>query len=266
MSSEVSIHVAQPSSMTGGSSIIVATPPNRTSYQRVKRALSRLIGFVTLFAVTPLIALCAVLVRLTSAGPCFYSQIRLGYCGRQFRIYKLRTMRYRCEDGTGAVWSTVRDPRVTRVGRILRRLHLDELPQLWNIARGDMCFIGHRPERPEIVEKLLEDVPNYNDRLTVFPGLTGLSQVLQTADTGVEDARTKLRNDKEYQRRECFSLDVRIVVGTAMVILGFARPTVARLLRLDAKATLPHPSSACSESIFDAHLPKLFDSGILGMR
>lgn len=248
--------------------MIVSTPPDRTAYQRVKRVLSRIAGFVTLFAATPVIVFCAVLVRLTSSGPAFYSQMRLGYCGRQFRIYKLRTMKYRCEDGTGAVWATSRDPRVTRLGRVLRRLHLDELPQLWNIASGEMCFVGHRPERPEIVEKLLEDIPNYNERLTIFPGLTGLSQVLQEADTGIESARIKLQNDLEYRRRECLSLDVRIVVGTALKILGVSRPTIARLLRLDSKPTLPHPASAAGESIFDTPLPlpKLFDSGILGMR
>jgi lipopolysaccharide/colanic/teichoic acid biosynthesis glycosyltransferase len=248
----------------------------RTTYQRFKSVASRGIAGLMLFVLTPVILLCAGLVRVTSSGPSFYSQVRLGHFGRRFRIYKLRTMRFNCEEKTGAVWASKDDPRVTPVGRVLRRLHLDELPQLWNIFNGDMSFVGPRPERPEIVAKLLQDIPNFDDRLELVPGLTGLSQVLQMADTGIESARSKLRNDLEYQKRESLWLDLRIVVGTTMIIVGVARETVDRLLSLSSKAKpaptpAPAPAAepfASSESIFDAplKLATLWDSAILSAR
>jgi lipopolysaccharide/colanic/teichoic acid biosynthesis glycosyltransferase len=243
-----------------------ATAPRRLIYHWCKAAASRVVAGVLLFVLTPIILFCAVLVRLTSVGPSFYSQVRLGHRGRRFRIYKLRTMKYRCEAGTGAVWATACDPRVTPVGRILRRLHLDELPQLWNIACGDMCFVGPRPERPEIVDKLLLDIPNFNERLAIKPGLSGLSQVLQMADTSIDSARRKLRHDLDYGRRESLWLDLRIVVGTALIIVGISRPTVDRLLKLRSKAVVVKPPVPVEESIFDdpQNLPKLCDSGFLG--
>jgi lipopolysaccharide/colanic/teichoic acid biosynthesis glycosyltransferase len=176
-------------------------------------------------------------------------------------------MQYQCEAKTGAVWATSRDPRVTPFGRFLRRTHLDELPQLWNIFHGDMGFIGPRPERPEIVEKLLLDIPNFNERLLIKPGLTGLSQVLQQADTSVDSARQKLRNDLDYRRRESFWIDLRIVVGTALVILGASRQTVGTMLRLSRKSQQVKPTlKSSNDSIFDAprERPQLCDSGIMG--
>jgi lipopolysaccharide/colanic/teichoic acid biosynthesis glycosyltransferase len=238
-----------------------------TAYQGFKAISARLTAGILLFIFSPAILVCAALVKATSPGPGFYSQVRFGLRGRQFRIYKIRTMNYRCEEATGAVWATADDPRVTTVGRVLRRLHLDELPQLWNIFRGDMCFIGPRPERPEIVDKLLTHLPNYNERLAIKPGLTGLSQVLQMADTGLESARTKLWNDIDYIRREGPWIDVRILVGTATVILGVPRPTIARWLYLNsqpAKSKLPPSLSGC---IVDDRrdVPRLRDGGILGV-
>jgi len=244
-----------------------ATDDAATTYQRVKGVAGRAAAGLMLFVFSPIILLCAGLVRLTSAGPSFYSQVRLGHCGRRFRIVKLRTMRYKCEAGTGAVWATAKDPRVTPVGRALRRLHLDELPQLWNIACGDMDFVGPRPERPEIVEKLLLDIPNFNDRLAIRPGLTGLSQVLQMADTCIDSARRKLRFDLEYARRESLWLDLRIMFGTALIIVGVKRPTVGRWLGLDSKPEAVKRPAQPVESIFD--VPKdrpaaLCDSGFFG--
>src|SRR5439155_12868491 len=115
------------------------------------------------------------LVKLTSRGPALYTQTRLGRNGRPFTIYKLRTMQHRCESLTGARWSTPGDPRITPVGRFLRKTHLDELPQLWNVLRGDMALVGPRPERPEFVPQLEQAVPHYRDRLLVRPGVSGLA-------------------------------------------------------------------------------------------
>jgi len=252
--------------------LLAARAPRRGVYQWCKAGIARTMGTALLLIFTPVILLCAALVRLTSAGPSFYSQVRLGRNGRQFHIYKLRTMKFQCEAKSGAVWSGKNDPRITPVGRVLRRLHLDELPQLWNIARGEMCFIGPRPERPEIVEKLLLDIPNFNERLIIQQGLTGLSQVLQEADTSVDSARRKLRHDMEYCRRESAWLDLRIIVGTALIIVGVKRPTVAQRLALGAKpARTPTPiakpvETPVDDCIFDAarDLPKLCDSGFLG--
>jgi lipopolysaccharide/colanic/teichoic acid biosynthesis glycosyltransferase len=239
--------------------------PRPTLYQAIKSVGSRATAAVLLFVLSPLILLGAVVVRLTSAGPSFYSQVRLGHHGRRFRIHKLRTMKFRCEAKTGAVWAVARDPRVTPVGRVLRRLHVDELPQLWNIARGDMCFIGPRPERPEIVEKLLLDIPNFDDRLAIRPGLTGLSQVLQMADVSVDSARWKLRYDLDYGRREGPWLDLRILVGTALIILAFPRQTVARFLALRPKPVVIKPPEPEDDCIFEAprDKPEHCDSGFL---
>src|SRR5205814_291249 len=115
------------------------------------------------------------LVRITSRGPAFYTQTRLGLRGRTFTIYKLRSMYEYCENHSGPLWSSKDDPRVTPLGRFIRRTHIDELPQLWNILRGDMSLIGPRPERPEFLPKLETIVPRYRERLRVRPGVTGLA-------------------------------------------------------------------------------------------
>src|SRR5213078_1616461 len=114
-----------------------------------------------------------VLVRLTSAGPGFYSQVRVGRGGRPYRIYKIRTMYHNCEAVSGVRWSTKNDPRVTPVGGVLRQLHLDELPQLWNVLVGDMSLVGPRPERPEFVAELTKQIPYYGQRHALRPGITG---------------------------------------------------------------------------------------------
>ena len=266
MSDELISHYRLFSRSAGLSTVFPSPSIGDTGYQKAKAFAGRAAAGILLVILSPLILFCGVLVRLTSTGPSFYTQVRLGHRGRPFRIYKVRTMRFRCEANTGAVWATAKDPRVTPVGRILRRLHLDELPQLWNIFLGDMCFIGPRPERPEIVEKLVLDLPNFNERLVTKPGLTGLSQVLQMADTSLESARTKLWNDLDYIRRESVWLDTRILLGTAMIILGVKRPGVARILALNWKPGRPKSPSPATECIFEApvDLPKLCDSGILG--
>jgi lipopolysaccharide/colanic/teichoic acid biosynthesis glycosyltransferase len=177
------------------------------------------LALVLLLGVSPVIVLLALIVRATTPGPAIYSQVRLGLRGRTFRIYKFRTMRVDAEAQTGPVWAARNDSRVTRVGRILRETHLDELPQLWNVLRGDMALIGPRPERPEIAQRIATGVPNYMDRLSVRPGITGLAQMLLPADdpdaSDYAGVRLKLAYDLAYVRQACIVLDFKILLSTA---------------------------------------------------
>jgi lipopolysaccharide/colanic/teichoic acid biosynthesis glycosyltransferase len=176
--------------------------------------------------------LAALLVKVTSRGPVFYSQVRLGRFGRPYRIYKIRTMLHDCEKGTGAKWSTPKDPRVTPVGRFLRRVHVDELPQLWNVIRGDMSLIGPRPERPEFVAILERAIPHYSERLQVRPGVTGLAQVQLPADTDLESVRRKLAYDLYYVRQVGPWLDLRILLCTVFHVIGVPYRVLRGLCRM----------------------------------
>src|SRR5688572_18735326 len=172
-------------------------PLGEVVYHLAKRALDVVVASTALIILSPLMLLIAIAIPLESRGPVFYSQERVGLNrrrrptqslngsdrrrqtvhGRPSKIFKFRSMISGAEEGIGAVWATREDPRVTRVGRIIRRTHLDELPQLWNVLRGDMSVVGPRPERPEIVDRLVILVPGYERRFTVLPGITGLAQV-----------------------------------------------------------------------------------------
>ena len=167
-----------------------------------------------------LILLLATLVKLTSPGRAFYSQRRVGLNGRVFTMYKLRTMVENSEATTGAVWCKRDDPRVTRIGKVLRDTHLDELPQLWNVLRGQMSLIGPRPERPEIVGRLQHTIPNYLDRLSVRPGLTGLAQVQLPADSDDDSVRRKLACDRYYASLVSPWLDLRIALCTCLYLFS----------------------------------------------
>jgi lipopolysaccharide/colanic/teichoic acid biosynthesis glycosyltransferase len=173
-----------------------------------------------LMLTAPLLLLAALAIKVTSRGPVFYSQTRLGRGGRPYTIYKLRTMYHNCEQASGACWATDGDPRITPVGRFLRRTHLDELPQLWNVLRGEMALVGPRPERPEFVPQLAAAVPGYHERLLVRPGLTGLAQVQLPADTDLGSVRRKLACDLYYIERVSFWLDLRILFATACGVVG----------------------------------------------
>jgi len=168
----------------------------------------------------PVILLLAALVKLTSSGPAFYSQTRLGKNGRPYRLYKLRTMAHDVEKLSGPRWSMPGDPRVTRLGRFLRTSHLDELPQLWNVLKGDMSLVGPRPERPEFVAPLKQAVPYYADRLLVRPGVTGLAQIHLPADTDLASVRRKVAYDLYYLQNVSLWLDVRIFFLTAFYAAG----------------------------------------------
>jgi lipopolysaccharide/colanic/teichoic acid biosynthesis glycosyltransferase len=168
----------------------------------------------------PVILVAAILVKLTSRGPAFYSQTRVGRNGVPFRLFKIRTMIHNCESVSGPQWSIPQDPRVTLLGRVLRRTHLDELPQLWNVLRGEMSLVGPRPERPEFVPRLTRALPHYTDRLLVRPGVTGLAQVQLPADTDLASVRRKLACDLYYVRHVSFLLDIRIILCTVVEVFG----------------------------------------------
>jgi lipopolysaccharide/colanic/teichoic acid biosynthesis glycosyltransferase len=175
----------------------VLEPPGPWSL-RLKRAFDVGMALVLMLLTAPLVLLAAVLVKLTSHGPVFYSQTRVGKGDRPFTIYKIRTMYHDCERLSGARWCRPGDARIMPVGRFLRRTHLDELPQLWNILRGDMSLIGPRPERPEFVPQLEAAIPRYRERLLVLPGVTGLAQVHLPPDTDLASVRRKLSFDLYY--------------------------------------------------------------------
>ncbi len=180
----------------------------------------------------PLVALIALVVKVTSRGPAFYSQTRVGKNGHPFTIYKVRTMVDKCESLTGPRWSMPGDPRVTRFGWFLRATHLDELPQLLNVLRGDMSLIGPRPERPEFVPELEQALPAYRQRLLVRPGVTGLAQVQQSADTDLDSVRRKLAYDLYYIERLSPWLDLRLLFATAFYAVGVPFDTVGQVARL----------------------------------
>jgi sugar transferase (PEP-CTERM system associated) len=186
----------------------------------VKRALDVSLAVLLLIAGAPLFALVAAAVWLTSDGPVIYRQARVGRHGRIFTLFKFRSMRPDAEAGTGAVWASPDgDPRVTPIGRFLRRTRLDELPQLWNILVGDMSFVGPRPERPTFVETLTRDIPYYGQRHVVRPGLTGWAQVKYTYGASVEDALMKLQYDLFYIKNLSLSLDLYILFSTIKTVL-----------------------------------------------
>jgi len=196
----------------------------------MKRTMDLAITVVLLIATAPLLLLTVVLVKLTSKGPVIYSQARTGRGRRRFTIYKIRTMYHDCERHTGPRWSTANDPRVTPLGRFLRKSHLDELPQLWNILKGEMSLIGPRPERPEIIVGLEKALPRYGERLAVRPGVTGLAQVNLPPDTDRESVRRKLVLDLLYIETRGPWLDLRIAISTGLFMAGIPFASTTRLL------------------------------------
>ena len=189
-------------------------------YREAKPYVDWAVSLALLVLTGPLMLACAALVKLTSRGPAFYTQERVGLHGRIFRIIKLRTMRCDAEVETGPVWAFGQeDPRVTPIGAFLRRTHLDEFPQLINVLKGDMSLVGPRPERPCFVEELKVRVPGYERRLAVKPGITGLAQIRAGYDETIRDVRRKVKLDCLYMRRMCWWVDVMIITGTISRVL-----------------------------------------------
>ena len=183
---------------------------------RVRRMTEQLFATIFLAALSPLLVMLALAVRMTSPGKILYHQTRSGIGGKDFQILKFRSMVDNAEGATGAVWATKDDPRVTVIGFWLRKLHLDELPQLMNIARGEMAFVGPRPERPEIIQKLEQQIPGYRYRLNVLPGVTGLAQVNLDPDESIHSVKRKFELDIEYIFSAAPLLDLRIILTTLL--------------------------------------------------
>jgi len=186
---------------------------------RVKRALDVILAALGLLLTWPLILIAALLIKLTSRGPALYSQERIGFHGRPFTFTKLRTMVEDAEADTGPVWACEDDPRITPVGRFLRKARLDEIPQLWSVLRGDMSLVGPRPERQHFVDRFLKEIPLYGKRLLVQPGITGWAQVHHSYDASVEDVIEKLRYDLFYVNHVSFKLDLLILLKTIDVVI-----------------------------------------------
>ena len=195
-------------------------PPAGHAYDPLaKRLANLLLALVGLLLTAPLFIVLPLLIKLTSPGPVFYRQVRTGLYGRPFTMWKFRSMVVDAERGGRALWSLEHDPRVTRIGAVMRGGRLDELPQLFNILRGDMNVVGPRPERPEFVAMLERTIPDYHKRHLVKPGLTGWAQVRFRYAASVEETKTKVAYDLEYINRRSFALDCLIIVQTVGVVL-----------------------------------------------
>jgi lipopolysaccharide/colanic/teichoic acid biosynthesis glycosyltransferase len=220
-----------------GSTQSSVDPPLRARSARVDRVMNVTIASLALILVSPVLIVFAALVKLTSAGPIFYSQARVGLDRRRartenaydrrtrdlgglpFMIYKFRTMYVGAERPNGAVWATEGDPRVTPVGRFMRKFRIDEIPQLINVIRGDMNIVGPRPERPSIFSRLCVDIAEYPLRQRTKPGITGWAQVNQAYDRNLDDVRSKVRFDLEYLQRQGVKEDLMIMARTVPVMI-----------------------------------------------
>lgn len=191
----------------------------RRRYMKFKGIFDKAFSCLGLVVAMPVILLFAALIKLTSPGPAFYKQTRIGKDREPFTIYKLRTMRIDAEKGTGPVWATENDPRLTGIGKIIRKFHFDELPQLFNVLRGEMSIVGPRPERPFFVRDLTKKITEYPKRLRIKPGITGLAQVHHKCDATIKDVRKKIKYDLLYIRKVCFLVDIRILFRTITVAL-----------------------------------------------
>ncbi len=188
-------------------------------FKLLRRILSTLIAFICLIILLPVIPFVALAIKLDSRGPVLYRQKRVGINNVPFYVFKFRTMRQDAEAATGAVWAGQDDPRITRVGKFLRSSRLDEIPQLWCVLRGDMAFVGPRPERPEFVEWLTKEIPYYPVRHVVRPGITGWAQVRYKYGNTVEDAKEKLQYDLFYIKNISLGLDFLIMFQTIKTII-----------------------------------------------
>ncbi|GEM_PF-1019851 len=206
------------------------------SHDALLRTINVLVALLCLVVLSPVILVVAVAIKLDSRGPILYRQLRIGLDrrrrdqstassrrtgdlgGRPFVMYKFRTMHVNAESGTGPVWASQNDGRTTRVGRFLRRHRLDEIPQFWNVIKGDMSVVGPRPERPGFVQILRDEIDGYSLRHRVPPGITGWAQVNRTPDQSVEDVRRKLEYDLEYMRRRSVWFDLRVMLRTVVVV------------------------------------------------
>ena len=179
-----------------------------------KRSLDIVVGSIGVLLLAAMFLPVAILIKLTSAGPVFYRQRRVGRDGREFELIKFRTMTHDAEAEDGPVWAQPNDPRVTRVGGMLRRLYIDEFPQWINVLKGDMSVVGPRPERPELMGQILDVVPNFGQRLKAKPGITGIAQINYKYTNTMIEARNKLRHDVIYINAASLTLDLQLILRT----------------------------------------------------
>jgi exopolysaccharide biosynthesis polyprenyl glycosylphosphotransferase len=187
--------------------------------KRLKRLLDIFVSLLILLVSSPVILITSIAIRLDSKGPVFYKQERSGMNGKPFKMVKFRSMVQDAEKKSGPVWSQKDDPRITKVGRIIRKIRVDEIPQMFNVLKGEMSLVGPRPERPYFVEKLSKEIPLYKRRLKVRPGVTGWAQVKHKYDETIEDVKNKLRYDLFYIENISLRLDIQILMRTVFVVL-----------------------------------------------
>jgi len=187
--------------------------------KKLKRISDVIISLIILIITIPLNILVSIFIKLDSKGPVLFKQDRIGMNNKIFRIYKFRSMYLDAERHTGPVWSKKDDPRVTRVGRIMRQLRIDEIPQFFNVLKGEMSLVGPRPERPYFVDMLSQQLPYYRRRLKVRPGITGWAQVKHKYDESIEDVKIKLRYDLFYIENMSLRMDIKILARTILVVL-----------------------------------------------
>ncbi len=211
----------------------------RYRYFTMKYRLERAVGMGMLLPALPLIAVCWCVVKLTSRGPGIYRQTRVGHEGKNFQVLKLRTMRIDAESN-GPQWSSKGDSRITGIGKIFRKLHLDELPQLVNVAKGEMVLVGPRPERPEFVELLAEVIPGYERRLIVKPGITGMAQINLPPDSDLRSVERKQILDLHHIDTADLWLDKRMILLTAFRIFSISNDRLTSLMGLDRKDLVSH--------------------------
>jgi len=191
----------------------------RRRFDEFKRGFDIVVSLIGLIVTSPILFISILILKLTSPGPALFRQTRVGMNGYFFDIFKLRTMVVNAESQTGPVWARENDPRVTSFGKFLRKSRIDEIPQLVNVLKGEMSIIGPRPERPEFVNILSKEISDYQKRLQVRPGITGLAQTKQAYDATIKDVRKKVKFDLLYIKRMCFLTDLRILLGTVSVVL-----------------------------------------------
>jgi exopolysaccharide biosynthesis polyprenyl glycosylphosphotransferase len=224
MSTDHRSHVPEPASLIlfGGGIFSMGISFLRKTYNIAKRTMDIIIATIALIVLLPLCILMAILIKITSKGPIFYSQVRSGKDEKPFDIYKFRTMTVDAEKESGPVWARKKDNRITPIGKFLRKSRIDEIPQFINVLQGDMSVIGPRPERPIFIEKLRSQISDYPKRMSVKPGITGLAQVYHRYDESIADVRKKVKYDILYIKKMSIGTDLRIVGRTmSVVVTGF---------------------------------------------